>query len=180
MNYETKTLNSKRLVIKKGDKKDFLSVYEYDFKKLKNIDGVFLYVKKDLKEFDNLFKGGKDKYYNRLKKAHMFDWIIYLKDEPIGNILTNYEDEKEVEIKCNMHPLYWNKGYMKEALKEVIKYLFEIGYEKILFGYEDGNKKAKCLSETLGFKPYKILKDEYTTEKNNKVDIYMTVKEKKS
>ena len=38
INYETVTLKTNRLVLKKGKKDDFLKVYEYDFSKLKNID----------------------------------------------------------------------------------------------------------------------------------------------
>ena len=40
MNYETKEIKSERLIIKKGEEKDFLKVYEYDFNKLKNIEGI--------------------------------------------------------------------------------------------------------------------------------------------
>ena len=39
MNYETVELKTKRLIIKKGQKEDFLRDYEYDFNKLKNVDG---------------------------------------------------------------------------------------------------------------------------------------------
>ena len=48
MNYEIKMLESNRLIMKKGQKEDYLKVYEYNFKKLMDVDGVFVLEKQDL------------------------------------------------------------------------------------------------------------------------------------
>ncbi len=182
MNYETIELKSKRLIIKKGTKDDFLKVYEYDFKKLKNIDGECVLLKQDLNKIEALFVDGMKKYYSKIKKAHMFDWIIYLENEPIGNVLTTDEDvdNKIIEIEFNLHPSYWGNGYMKEAVSSVIDYLFEIGYDNIICGYSDGNIKAKRVLEKLGFKPYKIIKDAWKSEKGNMIDDYKTIMTKEN
>ncbi len=181
MNYETVELKTKRLIMKKGEKEDFLKVYEYNFNKLQNVDGICKLVKKDTSSMEKLFKDDIKKYYTKIKKAHMFDWIIYLKDVAIGNILTNEEnlDKKEIEVSFNIHPSYWGNGFMPEALTCVIEYLFSIGYENIICSYLDGNIKAKKVLDKLGFKPYRLKKDALKTKKGNLIDQYDMILVKK-
>lgn len=50
-----------------------------------------------------------------------------------------------------MHPKYWNKGYMTEAIIEVLKFLFEYGFDNVICGYSEGNIKSKNIGEKLGF-----------------------------
>lgn len=177
MNYETKEIKTKRLIMKRGKKDDYMKVYEYDFSELKGIDGIVKFVKKDLKRLELLFKNGMKRYFSKLKKGHMFDWIIYLNDNPIGNILTGDEDvnKKEIEVSFNIHPSYWGKGYMPEALEGVIEYLYLAGYDNIVCAYYDGNIKAKRVLDKLGFKPYKLLKDSFKSKNGNLVDEYKVI-----
>lgn len=177
MNYETIELNTKRLIMKKGTKEDFLRVYEYDFKKLMNVDGKCVLHKQDPKKLESLFTGGIKKYYSKIKKAHMFDWIIYLNDNPIGNVLTTDEDlnHKTIEVAYNLHPSYWGNGYAPEAVSTVMDYLFKVGYDNVICTFSDGNIKAKRVLEKLGFKPYKIIKDAWKSENGNMIDDYQTI-----
>lgn len=177
MNYETIEIKTNRLIIKKGTKEDFLKVYEYDFNKLKNVDGICKLVKKDLSKIEAWFKFGLIKYYNKIKKAHMFDWIIYVGDAPIGNILTDDEDikTKTISISFNIHPSFWGHNYMPESLSAVMEYLYSIGYDNITCTYQDGNMKAKRVLDKLGFKPHKIMSDAYKTETGNMVDNYEVI-----
>lgn len=172
--YETEEIMTDRLILMKGKEKDFLSVYEFDFNKLKNIDDVFEFSKGDTKEIKKCFNKGSKVYYNKCKKAHVFDWIMFLEDRAIGNILAiedNYED-KTTMLEVNVHPNHWGKGFAPEALVSVINFLFKIGYDNIICNYEDGNKKAKRLMQKLGFKAYKILNDGFTASTTKKVDLY--------
>ncbi len=180
MNYETNEIKTKRLIMKRGKKEDYMKVYEYDYSKLKGIDGIVKFVKQDLKKIEVLFKNGMKRYFSKIKKAHMFDWIIYLNDKPIGNIITTDEDisKKEIEVSFNLHPTYWGKGYMPEALEGVIEYLYVNGYDKIVCTYDDGNMKAKRVLYKLGFKPYRLIKDSFKSENGNLVDEYKVVMEK--
>lgn len=177
MNYETVLLKTNRLVMKIGTKEDYLRVYEYDFNKLKNIDGECKLEKQDLSKIDAWFKGGMKRYYTKIKKAHMFDWIIYHNNEAIGNILTLEENlvNKAIEISYNLHPSYWGNGFMPEALESVINYLFSAGYNSVICTYSDGNIKSKRVLEKLGFKPYKIIKDSWKSDKGNMIDDYKTI-----
>lgn len=177
MNYETIEIKTNRLIIKKGTKEDFLKVYEYDFNKLKNVDGICKLVKKDLSKIEAWFKFGFKKYYNKIKKAHMFDWIIYNKNVPVGNILTDGEDikSKTISVSFNIHPSFWGQNYMPEALTCVMEYLYSIGYDNITCTYQDGNMKAKRVLDKLGFKPHKIISDAYKAETGNMVDNYEVI-----
>lgn len=177
MNYETVEIASERLIMKKGSEKDFLKVYEYDFSMLKNVDGVCKLIKQDKEKIEKLFKGGIKKYYSKIKKAHMFDWIIYLEEEPIGNVLTGEESlkEKNIEVSFNIHPSYWGNGYMPESLASIMEYLYTLGYDNIVCAYADGNIKAKRVLDKLGFKPYEIKQDSFTTSNNNLVDEYKVI-----
>lgn len=177
MNYETNEIKTQNLIMKRGEKEDYMKVYEYDYSKLKGIDGVFKFVKQDLKKIEILFKNGMRKYFNKIKKYHMFDWIIYLDNKPIGNIITGDEDssKKSIEVSFNIHPTYWGKGYMPEALRGVIEYLYENGYDNVICTYFDGNMKAKRVLDKLGFKPYKLIKDSYTSKDGNLIDEYKVI-----
>lgn len=176
-NYETVMLTTKRLVLNKGMVEDYLKVYEYDFKKLMGIEDMIEYEVQDKNKIKNWFKGGINKYYKKIVKAHMFDWIIYKDNTAIGNILTGDENltDNSIELFFNIHPNYWGKGYAKEAATAIIDYLFEIGYDKILCGYLDGDNKSKNVLSKLGFKPYKIKYDAVEVEKNKIVDNYITI-----
>lgn len=176
MNYEIKELKSKHLIMKRGIKEDYLKVYEYDFNKLKSIDDIYLLEKQDHSKIENLFKGGEKRYFSKLKKAHMFDWIIYKDNNPIGNLLTTDESlNKNIEVKINIHPDHWGKGYAKESLETIMDYLFSLGYDNIICEYEDGNLRAKRVMDKLGFKPYSIEKDLLKSDKGNLIDVYKTI-----
>jgi len=177
MRYDIKEIKSDRLVIKKGIEEDYLKVYEYDYSKLKNIDNEIIKEKQDLSKIKSWFTGGIDNYYKKLKKSHAYDWIIYLDDVPIGNVLALEIDKKSIEITYNLHPNYWKNGYMTESLFYIINYLFFLGYEKVINGYLECDINAKRISDKIGFRAYEILKD-YVKGKSIYYDLYKTVMDK--
>lgn len=149
MIYETPQLETDRLILKSGTLNDFEKVYEYDFRKLRDIAGEFELVKLD----PETIKGWEN------PEPNTYDWILYLKDtmEPIGNIVADREQKNinAIEIAFNTHPKYWKKGYTSEAIIEIMNFLFNNGYENIICGYDEGNVKSKALGNKLGFIPYK-------------------------
>lgn len=163
MNYETVRLETKRLVLKKGTSKDCIKIYEYDMQKCRGIAGEDVLVKSDKKV--DFIGDNVEEYYNNLKEEKMYDWYVYLKPnlDPIANIVADRQiDEiKAIELAYNMHPDYWRKGYMQEAIKAVMEYLFSIGYENIIMGYEDGNIKSKNLINKLGLTDYITIENQY-------------------
>lgn len=150
MIYETPQLETERLILKRGQFDDYVKVYEYDFTKLRNIAGEFEFVKLDPKRIE-----GFDKQFEET-----FDWIVYLKNDkiPIANIVADREqkDINAIELAFNTHPNYWRKGYTSEALIEIMKFLFDNGYENIICGYDEGNIKSKSIGKKLGFEPYSV------------------------
>ena len=135
---KTKPLETDRLFLKRGIEEDYCKVYEYDFRKLRDINNEFELVKHDLSQIADFVLESDD-------NLDMADWIIYLKDmAPIGNIIADriVEDINAIEISFNLHPDFWGNGYMKEACVAVMEYLFSLGFDNILCRYSEGNIKA--------------------------------------
>lgn len=74
-------------------------------------------------------------YLEEAKKGFEYRWAILLNgnDEPIGaiDVVRVSEDNKTATIGYVLSYNYWNKGYATEALKGVIKYLFDNGFNGI-------------------------------------------------
>ena len=153
MIYKTPNLETERLILRRGNKKDYEIVYEYDFRKLMDINNEFKFVKLDPKFID-----GFDTYADECEGV--YDWIIYLKDcgKPIANIVADREIKNinSIELSCNLHPNYLGQGYMKEAIIEVMRFLYSNGYDSIMYSYDEGNMKSERLSDKIGFEFYTI------------------------
>lgn len=160
--YDTIELVTDRLVLKKGTSEDCIKIYEYDMLKFRGVAGEDI-LEKSKTKIDFIGKDS-EKYYEECMQNKTFDWYIYLKDRtPIGNVVADREIEEinSIELSFNMHPDYWRKGYMKEAVTKIMDYLFEIGYENIIIGYDTGNYKSKSFAENLGFINYEIIENAY-------------------
>ena len=173
--YDTKTLFTERLILKKGTSKDCIKVYEYNMLKCRGVGGEEI-LEKSTKPVDFIGEDS-EKYYEEIAKNKMFDWYIYLKDNtPIGNVTADREiaDINSIELSFNMHPDFWRQGYMNEAVKEVIDYLLNNGYSNIIIGYDTGNKKSESFARKLGFEDYKKLKNTYQKNGVN-IDTYLMI-----
>ena len=157
MKYTTPMLTTERLILKRGTFEDFGRVYEYDFRKLRDICGEFVYEKLDPKVIE-----GFELYAD---EDDVLNWIVFLKDtmRPIGDLVADRIDPelKSIEIAYNLHPDYWGNGYMPEAVKGVMKYLFDLGFNNIVCTYDEGNAKSQRVIEKLGFKHYKTIPDSW-------------------
>ena len=72
-------------------------------------------------------------------------------DEPIGMIdVVGYRDGIP-EIGYSLSRKHWNKGYMTEALKAFIKYLFDIGFVKLSIRADIRNIGSNRVIEKCGF-----------------------------
>lgn len=160
MKYIIPVLQTDRLILKKGTYEDYVKVYEYDLTRLRNIAGEFEFVKYD----PNKLKG-IETYAD--EEENVLDFIVYLKDnnQPIGNIVYDrYDDKnKSLEIAVNLHPNYWKKGYMTEALLCSMEYVFNnLDIDNIRYGYAEENYKSKGLSDKIGFHFYNYHIEHYT------------------
>ena len=149
MKYITPTLETERLVLKKGTFEDFKQVYEYDFTRLRNIAGEFEFIKYDSDKLKGFVTYADE-------EENVLDFIVFLKDnkKPIGNITFDRYDEnnKSLEIAVNLHPSYWRRGYMTEALLCSMEYIFDnLDIENIIYSYDKDNFRSKGLSDKIGF-----------------------------
>ena len=159
MKYITPQLETERLILKRGTYDDYVKVYEYDFTKLRNINGEFEFVKFDSEQLKGWEKAADEEPYT-------LDFIMFLKDNnyPIGNLVFDRYDEQNnsLEISVNIHPNYWRKGYAKEAILRSMNYIYSsLDIDNIIYSYGEGNISSKSLNDKIGFKPYKSRVEHY-------------------
>lgn len=72
-------------------------------------------------------------------------------DEPIGSIdVVDYVDGVP-EIGYCLSRKHWGKGYMTEACKAFVQYLFDIGFEKVVIEAHVENAASNRVIEKCGF-----------------------------
>lgn len=72
--------------------------------------------------------------------------------------LTEFDGYKGRELGFVLGKAYWGQGFMPEAVKSVMDYLFnELDLDFLLCGYYDFNEQSKRVQEKCGFKPYRKL-----------------------
>lgn len=76
--------------------------------------------------------------------------------------LPEFSDKSGRELGFVLSKAYWGNGYMAEAVRAVIDYLFgQVGLDFIACGYFTDNPQSKRVQEKCGFEFYKYSK--YTT-----------------
>lgn len=102
-------------------------------------------------------------------------WIILLKEthEIIGTclvFLNDEEDEEHWDISYNLGKKYWGKGYVTEAMKEVMTFAEkQLGMTECITTYAKVNSASANVLHKLGFKdeceiPYECSGGEIVTE----------------
>jgi RimJ/RimL family protein N-acetyltransferase len=84
-----------------------------------------------------------------------YQWAIELKSlgEPIGSIAVAhlFEDVAGAELGWCLGRAWWGQGYMPEAAKAVIAYLFErAGFDRVAARYDARNEKSGRVMQKLG------------------------------
>jgi ribosomal-protein-alanine N-acetyltransferase len=102
-----------------------------------------------------------------IKKNEAIMWAIALKENPsklIGTICywkiqnQNYR----AELGYTLHPQYWRKGIMKDAILKVIEYGFKtVQFHSIEARIHAGNKASAAVLESTGFVQEGYLKEEF-------------------
>lgn len=135
-------METERLIIdriKETDKEDYFNNISHDKKVLKTF--VCRYAE-SMEEFDfSGYPGREDLFAIRLKETGRL----------IGIIL--YFDEKDgaCEIGYGIGSSYWNNGYVTEAVKRFLTYLFEEKHmTKVYASYFTGNDASKRVMEKCG------------------------------
>ncbi len=88
------------------------------------------------------------------KKDDNYNWIIEHESTVIGSIsVTNINEHSEyAEIGYCLSFEYWNKGYISEALRVVVDFLFrEVGFNKIIITHAVKNPASGKVAQKCGF-----------------------------
>lgn len=93
-----------------------------------------------------------------LSAKYSYAVVIKGGDRPVGSIGLMIGDasnqkipDTEAEIGYWIGVPFWGKGYIPEAMRELMKFAFEeLGMQKIWCGYFDGNEKSKRVQEKCG------------------------------
>ncbi|WP_416326714.1 GNAT family N-acetyltransferase [[Eubacterium] hominis] len=96
-----------------------------------------------------------------LKRCVPQTWVIVWKEKEkvIGNLNIHTIEDDIGEIGYVLHPAYWNKGIMKEALPHLIDAGFErIGLRRIEACYEINNIASGKVLKTCGFQKEGIMR----------------------
>ena len=96
---------------------------------------------------------------------YTLDFIIYEKDgNPVGNICFDRfrKEYNSLDVALNIHPDYWGNGYAKEAIVEIMNYIFSnLDIDNIIYGYALENKKSMRVAKKIGFEPFRRFYEYY-------------------
>ena len=130
MNHKgTVLLNTKRLLLRRFEEKDVNELYGGYI----NQDEFLYYANKEYKTFEEVDEYIK-RQLERYEAENVYNWCIVLKETNaiIGAINLRVNDYNDsVEFNYAIDNRYTNNGYMTEACKCVVDYLFSIGHKVV-------------------------------------------------
>lgn len=175
-------INTERLIIKHGDIEDYVKIHEYNFNYLQYIDGEYDFIKNDPEMIREWFSkySSMNEYYDSLIKNNSYDLLVFLKNNlAIGQInFDRYDDFlNSLELSCFLHPFYWNRGYMYEALISFMNYIYKQGYDNIIYSYIVDNIASKKLCDKIGFKFFYSINQPIISDKLNMTNVFIMSKD---
>ena len=98
------------------------------------------------------------------RKGSVADWAISLDSESrmIGTVGFSAVDRENnsVELGYVLNPLYWGKGYAREALRRAVEAAFcELGAHRVQLRIMDGNVRSENVALACGFRKEGSLRD---------------------
>lgn len=145
-------LETERLILRKWTKEDADSLFEYaKDPEVGPAAGWPAHKSKEesLNVISNVFNG-KECYAICEKGVGKAIGAVELKLN--GHTNTTTRDD-ECELGYWLGKPFWGRGYMPEAVKEILRHGFEdLGMTTIWCGYYDGNQKSKRVQEKTGFR----------------------------
>lgn len=162
-----KIIETKRLILRKWCKDDYLDMYDYasDDRVGPNAGWPVHKSIEDSKAIVDMFITGDEEYAVVLKKEN----------KVIGGVGLHYKKiDKDMqgnnvrEIGYVLNPKYWGNEYIPEAVKELIKFCFEeLNLDLVWCGHFDFNSKSRRVIEKCGFN-FKFEKNRELQLLNNK------------
>ena len=145
-------METQRLIIdsiKESDREDYFNNISHDKKVLETFICTYA---ENLDDFDfSRYLGRDDLYAIRLKDTGKL----------IGIILYFDDDGESCEIGYGIGSPYWGNGYVTEATKRFIQFLFdEKGLTTVTASFFTGNEASKRVMEKCGMTYYKFVEKE--------------------
>lgn len=147
-------LETERLILRETELNDFIELA----KNLNNLNiskwitkMPYPYTEEDAKWW---LEKNEEKKKEKFRKDYHFRILLKETREAIGTVGIFGFDEDKVkgEIGYWLAEPHWKKGYMKEAVKEIIRYGFEkLELKKIFIPCFVGNLGSNALAKSLGF-----------------------------
>jgi len=152
MNHQgTKTLETERLILRKFDLNDSEAMYRNWASDPEVTKYLTWETYQSVSEADSILAMWAKDY----EKPDFYQWAVVLKEisEPIGSIsVVNMEDDIP-EIGYCIGKAWWNMGITTEALKRVMKYLFEeVEVNKIIARHDVRNPASGMVMKKAGMK----------------------------
>ena len=153
----SKTIETERLILRKYNQDDFEMLYK-NYVSDENVPKFCTWKPCKTKEEADKLLGSWYKGYENPEKLM---WMIVEKssNQGIGIIRVTHKwlEENKCEIGYSMGSRWWNKGYMTEAVTELVKYLTkEIGFFTIVAEeVAEDNIGSRRVLKKAGFSQYK-------------------------
>jgi ribosomal-protein-alanine N-acetyltransferase len=134
---------------------------------LRSNDDVMKYIDRERTKSIEDAKSFLDKIDASLNSNNGIMWGISLKENPgklIGNIgyWRLIKEHYRAEVGYMLHPSFWKKGIMKEALLRVIDFAFdEMNLHSIEANINPGNAASAMLLESTGFIKEAYFKEDF-------------------
>ena len=94
------------------------------------------------------------KLFERIKELsaspQRFVYGVYVNERLIGFFNEVDVQKDAIELGYVIHPAHWNKGYATEALRALIRELFDMGYARVNAGAFEGNRASMRVMEKSG------------------------------
>lgn len=118
----------------------------------------------------------ENRYYQNLEKANLpsgYGITVKGSDRVIGSCDFNHRHEDDVfEIGYMLHPDFWGRGYMTEAVSALIEIGFTLlNLHKVEIRCYGSNKQSQRVAEKLGFTLEARIRDHKDTQGNRCDDL---------
>jgi RimJ/RimL family protein N-acetyltransferase len=107
-----------------------------------------------------------------VRKRRNYSWALVHDGVPIGEVEVIKDlPDGGFELGYILVDGEWGRGYMSEALKAILPYLFSSGYEYCFAETDARNEKSQHLLAKMGFSYLETEKGRLIEKKNERVDV---------
>ena len=147
----TQPVESKRLILRRFLREDARAMYN----NWANDGEVCKFLTWQPHENIQVSQSVIDEWIKNYERNDFYQWAIVLKEinQPIGTIsVVRYDDRKlSAEIGYCIGSKWWHNGYVSEALKSVISFLFEsVGVNRIMAKHDTQNPNSGKVMQKSG------------------------------